>query len=63
MREIPAMIPGFRSVGDAAHGIMILSCNHGSGWVWLPGDTQLREAARISVIGAPVGVFERRLAR
>ena len=63
-REIPAMIPGFRSVGrDAAHGIIILSCNHGSGWVWLPGDKQLREAARISVIGAPVGVFERRLAR
>jgi hypothetical protein len=63
-REIPAMIPGFQSVGrDAAHGIIIVSPNHGRGWVWLPASTQGVEAAQISVIGAPVGVFERRSAR
>jgi hypothetical protein len=60
MRETPKLVPGFRSVGrDAAHGIIILSSDHGSGWVWLPGGSEPIRADRISVIGAPVGVFER----
>jgi hypothetical protein len=57
-REIPKMIPGFQSVGrDAAHGIIILSLDHGSGWVWLPGDPEPIQAASMAVIGAPLGVF------
>lgn len=59
-REIPRLIPGFQSVGrEAAHGIIILSSDHGSGWVWLPGHKDAISAEQISVIGAPVGVFER----
>jgi hypothetical protein len=58
-REIPPMISGFRSVGrDASHGIIILSLNHGSAWVWLPGDDEAIQAASMSVIGNPIGVFE-----
>jgi len=60
-REIPALIPGFQSVGrEAAHGIIILSLNHGSGWVWLPGSAECMHADGISVIGAPVQVFNRK---
>jgi hypothetical protein len=59
-REIPKMIPGFQSVGrEAAHGIIILSRDHGSGWVWLPGRKEPVAAGAISVIGKPLGVFEK----
>jgi hypothetical protein len=58
-REIPSMISGFRSVGrEAAHGIIILSTNHGTAWVWLPGSDDLVQASSISVIGSPIAVFE-----
>lgn len=58
-REIPPMITGFQSVGrDAAHGIIILSLNHGSAWVWLPGKPESIQAAGMCVIGSPVSVFE-----
>lgn len=58
-REIPKLLPGFQSMGrDAAHGIIILSLDHGSGWVWLPGNKEALSAASINVIGVPIGVFE-----
>jgi hypothetical protein len=54
------MISGFQSVGrDAAHGIIILSLDHGSAWVWLPGHHEPVQAASMSVIGSPIGVFQR----
>jgi hypothetical protein len=57
-REIPPMIPGFQSVGrQAPHGIIIVSLDHGSVWVWLPGSEKAIRAASIAVIGAPIGVF------
>lgn len=57
-REIPQMIPGFQSVGrEAAHGIIILSLNHGSAWVWLPGLREFIQAACMAVIGSPISVF------
>jgi hypothetical protein len=60
-RETPKLIPGFQSVGrDAAHGIIILSLDHGTGWVWTRNSEEPTHAARISVIGAPIEVFERR---
>lgn len=60
VRELPQLIPGFQSVGRlAAHGIIIFSRNHGSAWVWLPGSGAPRLIETISVIGAPVAVFER----
>lgn len=58
-REIPPMISGFQSVGrEAAHGIIILTLNHGTAWVWLPGRDESIQAASISVIGSPMRVFE-----
>lgn len=58
-REIPRLIPGFQSVGhNASHGIIILSADHGSGWVWPQVGTESVHADRVNVIGAPVGVFE-----
>lgn len=60
-REIPQMIPGFKSVGRAgAHGIVIFSLNHGSGWVWLPENPHVIQASSVTVIGAPILVFESR---
>lgn len=57
-REIPPMIPGFQGVGrDAPHGIIILSLNHGSAWVWLPGFHEPVQADGMAVIGGPVQVF------
>src|SRR5713226_3783448 len=51
-REIPPMIPGFQSVGrDAVHGFVILSLDHGSTWVWLPGDQEPSQAVDMAVIG------------
>jgi len=62
-REIPALMPGFRSVGpQAAHGIIILSLDHGSGWIWLPGEAERILAGTIAVIGAPLEVFEQEAA-
>lgn len=59
-REIPKLMPGFQSVGrTAVHGIIILSQNHGSGWVWLPGNKEPVGVGTISVIGKPLGVFEK----
>lgn len=58
-RETPKMMPGFQSVGrEAAHGMIILSLDHGSGWVWLPGRKEPVAAGTISVIGKPLDVFE-----
>jgi hypothetical protein len=58
-REIPAMIPGFQSVGkQAPHGIVILSLNHGSAWVWLPDNKEPIQAVSVAVIGSPLCVFE-----
>jgi hypothetical protein len=60
-REIPTLMPGFRSVGcEAAHGLIVLSLDHGLSWIWLPRNSHPVYANRISVIGAPIGVFERK---
>jgi hypothetical protein len=58
--EIPKLMPGFQSVGrEAVHGIIILSRDHGSGWVWLPTFKEPIRADAISVVGTPIGIFER----
>lgn len=63
-RELPPMIPGFQSVGrEAAHGVIILSRNHGRGWVWFPGREEPAVTDSVSIIGAPIGVFETRGAK
>jgi hypothetical protein len=59
-RELPKLMPGFQSVGrEAVHGIIILSRDHGTGWVWLPGRKEPVAAGTISVIGKALGVFEK----
>jgi hypothetical protein len=59
-RELPKLMPGFQSVGrEAVHGIIILSRDHGTGWVWLPGRKEPVAAGAISVIGKPLGIFEK----
>jgi len=58
--EIPKVLPGFQSTGrHASHGIIILSRDHGSAWVWLPASQGPARADAVIVVGAPVGMFER----
>jgi hypothetical protein len=57
-REIPRMIPGLRAVSESSpHGIIILSRDHGVSWIWLPGCPTAVKANQVSVIGAPIAVF------
>lgn len=57
--EIPKLMPGFQSVGrEAPHGFIILSLDHGLAWAWLPKSMGGVELDRVSVIGAPLEVFE-----
>jgi hypothetical protein len=61
-REIRRLMPGFQSVGaNAAHGIIILSMDHGSSWVLLPTSKELVRADAVTVIGTPIGIFEPRI--
>jgi hypothetical protein len=58
--EIPRLMPGFQSVGrEAPHGIVVLTQDHGSGWIWLPTMKTPVCADTINVIGAPLRIFER----
>lgn len=57
-REIPKMIQAVQSVGrNTVHGIIILSRDHGSAWLCLPGQEEGMRAESVSVIGAPLDVF------
>jgi hypothetical protein len=59
-RETPEVVRGFHTVGaDAAHGVLILSLDHASGWVWLPGGNELVVASSVCVIGYPIRIFEK----
>ena len=56
--EIPNFIPGFQSVGrNSPHGIIILSEDHGSGWVWMPSSKEPVFARTITVVGKPLRLF------
>lgn len=59
-RELPTMIPGFRSVGrEAPHGIIILSLDHGVGWVWLPSLPNAVTVRSVAIVATPLRVFHR----
>lgn len=59
--EIPKLIPGFQSVSpQAPHGFLVLSRDHASAWVWVPGNPSPVACHRVSVIDFPLRVFERR---
>jgi hypothetical protein len=57
--ELPRLMPGFQSVGrEAIHGIVIISDEHASGWVWMPGSREAVTADIVSVIGSPLKIFK-----
>jgi hypothetical protein len=61
--DLRNLMPGFQSVGrESAHGIIILSRDHGRGWVWLPGRKESIAADTIDIIGAPIAIFRGRIA-
>src|SRR5437870_3440365 len=58
---LPPLIPGLRRMGmDGAHGLLVLSQDHGIAWVWLPEGPEPVRASRVVVVGAPLGIFEAR---
>lgn len=58
---LPPLIPGFQRMGpDGAHGLLVLSQDHGLAWIWLPGKVEPVTASRIAVVGAPLEIWEGR---
>jgi hypothetical protein len=58
-RDTPELIKSFQNVSPlAAHGAIIFSHNHGGAWVREPGSRELKAAARLRVVGQPIGFFE-----
>lgn len=57
--ELPRLIPSFQAVGPSlAHGLFLLSDDECAAEVWLPGNKSHVEAARITVVGYPLQIFE-----
>ena len=62
--DLPPMMPGFQAMSRSApHGIIILSRDHGSGWVWLPDQDEPIYTKSITVIGTPIHVFQQKAAK
>jgi hypothetical protein len=58
--ETPRVVTGLRTVGPSApHGMLLLSENRAEAWVWLPGEAEHTRAARITVVGRPMGFLRR----
>lgn len=56
-REIPELIKTFRATGPKyPHGILLLSSDSLSSWVWLPGKSEAAVPARTTVVGMPLYV-------
>lgn len=59
LKGLPPLMPSFARAGRlAAHGLIVLSENHGLAWVWLPGRAEHTIATRIAVAGSPLELFE-----
>jgi hypothetical protein len=57
-QSLPKLIPGLRRMEPAgAHGLLLLSTNHGIAQVWWPGCPDSEQATSISMIGAPIMIF------
>ncbi len=57
-REIPRLIQSFRAVKpDMPHGILLLSDDSCSAWIWPTGDENMLEADQITVVGRPMQFF------
>ena len=59
LSEQPSLIKSFQTIGSASpHGTLVLSQNNGIASVWLPGSGEPVSAAKISVVGAPMLMWE-----
>jgi len=58
-QSLPSLIPSFQLMDPTgAHGLLVLSSDHGIAWVWLPGESQPCPARAITIVGAPMRVFQ-----
>jgi hypothetical protein len=54
-REQPLLVQAFRVMNDAApHGMLVLSEDKASAWIWMPGSSQPVRPKSISVVGYPL---------
>lgn len=59
--ELPRLIPSFQAVGPSfAHGLFLLGKDDFTISVWMPGSGQPADAERVTVVGHPLQIFERR---
>lgn len=57
-KEIPPIVSSLRVVGKhASHGIIVLSRNNATGYVWLPNNSKSIIAETVSIIGYPTWVW------
>lgn len=63
-REQPRLVEGFRRVGrHVPHGMMVLSANSASAWVWLPGEDAPVLPEQITFVGYPLTIIGPRVQR
>ena len=54
-REQPRLVESFRRVGASVpHGMLVLSDDSATAWVWLPGDAEPVRAKSITIVGYPM---------
>ncbi len=59
LSEQPSLIRSFQIAGSTSpHGTLVLSQNNGIASVWLPGSKEPVNAGRISIVGAPMLMWE-----
>lgn len=56
-RELPRLVQSLRIVGpDAAHGVLLLSNNQCTSWIWVPGAVEHAVPEAIMVVGYPANL-------
>lgn len=56
--ETPRIVAGLRTAApEAPHGMLLLSGNHCTAWVWLPGAEEPVTPAKVSVAGYPMALL------
>ncbi|HEY3412809.1 MAG TPA: hypothetical protein VGM51_07100 [Armatimonadota bacterium] len=59
-RGLPGVVEALRNAcPQQAHGLVVLSKDHGIAEVWLPGSDRPRSAGRVTIVGAPMASFAR----
>lgn len=52
--SLPDLIPCFQRMDPTgAHGLLLLSADHGIARIWLPGAAQACQTRKLSIVGAP----------